>query len=65
MAISNELSSDIANAILLSKERTPTELVKLKKVIFEVHTTLQQLTEASREHRLKALAASLERSRTN
>ncbi len=61
MAISNELSSEIANAILLSKERSPTELDKLKKVIFEVHTTLQQLTEASREHRHKALAATVDK----
>jgi hypothetical protein len=64
MAISNELSSDIANAILLSKDRSPTERDKLKKVIFEIHTTLQRLTEASREHRRKAMAASQERART-
>ena len=44
MAISNELSSDIAAAILAEK-KTPQELGELKDVVLRVHTTLQQMSE--------------------
>jgi hypothetical protein len=54
MAISNELSSEIANAILAAKERTPGELDRLKEVVFQVHLTLQQMTREERAARHKS-----------
>lgn len=54
MAISNELSSDIAAAILVEK-KTPQELDELKDVILRVHTTLQQMSEEARETRTQTI----------
>lgn len=51
MAISNELSSEIAIALLSKKERSPEELDALKNILFEVHSTLQSLTEAALRER--------------
>jgi predicted transcriptional regulator len=50
MAISNELSSEIVAAIL-AENKTPQELGKLKDVVLQVHTTLQQMSEEIRETR--------------
>ena len=47
MAISNELSSDVAVAIL-ANEKSPQELKKLKDIILEVHTALQKMSEETR-----------------
>ena len=47
MAISNELSSDVAVAIL-ANEKSPQELNKLKDIILEVHSTLQKMSEETR-----------------
>jgi hypothetical protein len=44
MAIAHELSSEIATALFFAKERSPRELNDLKDVIFEIHSTLEQLT---------------------
>lgn len=44
MAISNELSSEIAAAIL-SEKKTPQELHALKNIVLEVHTALQKMSE--------------------
>lgn len=56
MAISNELSSEIAAAILVEK-KSPKELNQLKDVILLVHSTLQKMSEEERaareEHRGK------------
>lgn len=55
MAISNELSSEIAAAILVEK-KSPKELNQLKDVILRVHSTLQKMSEeerTAREHRDK------------
>lgn len=52
MAISNELSSEIAAAILAEK-KTPQELNQLKDVVLQVHSTLQQLSAESRAIRLQ------------
>lgn len=55
MAISNELSSEIAAAILVEK-KSPQELHRLKEVILRVHSTLQKMSEearAKREDQLK------------
>ena len=52
MAISNELSSDIAVA-LLAEEKSPQELRRLKDVILKVHSELQKMSEKERANRLK------------
>jgi predicted transcriptional regulator len=61
MAISNELSSEIAAAILAEK-KTPQELGELKDVVLRVHTTLQQMSEEAKatrsENRLRRSSAS-------
>jgi predicted transcriptional regulator len=60
MAISNELSSEIAAAILADK-KTPQELFELKDVVLRVHSTLQQMSEEVRatrsENRLRRASA--------
>ena len=48
MSIQNELSSDIAFALLAGKETNPAELSKLKEVLLTVHKTLRELTINSR-----------------
>jgi len=50
MAISNELSSDIAAAIL-ANQNSPQELRRLKDVVLEVHSTLQQMSAEARARR--------------
>ncbi len=61
MAISNELSSEIAAAILAEK-KTPQELGELKDVVLRVHTTLQQMSKEVKakrsENRLRRSSAS-------
>jgi hypothetical protein len=52
MAISNELSSDVAVAILANK-KSPQELNKLKNIILEVHSTLQKMSEETRAYHFK------------
>ena len=53
MAISNELSSEIA-AALLAENKTPQELHRLKDVVLQVHTTLQQMSEEARVARTES-----------
>ena len=57
MAISHELSSEIAAALLTAKDRSPRELEDLKQVLLIIHSTLQRLTENARERRLKSHVA--------
>jgi predicted transcriptional regulator len=57
MAISNELSSEIAAAILAEK-KTPQELNQLKDVILRVHSALQKMSEEARTTRSKTHARS-------
>lgn len=52
MAISNELSSDVAVA-LLANEKSPQELKKLKDIILEVHSVLQEMSEETRAYHFK------------
>lgn len=60
MAISNELSSDVAVAIL-AKNKSPQELRQLKDILLQVHTALQEMSEETRAYRfhrkLKAKAS--------
>lgn len=48
MSISNELSGEIVTAVLNAKERSPEELQELKKMLIEVHATLQQMADYER-----------------
>ena len=58
MAISNELSSEIAMVLLANQERSPEELNNLKTNLLEVHSTLQSLNEdALRQRTEKVLSA--------
>lgn len=50
MAIANELSGDIAAAILATKHRTPRELSSLKETVLKVHSILQQMADEARRH---------------
>jgi predicted transcriptional regulator len=43
MAISNELSSEIAAAIL-ANQKNPQELHRLKEILLRVHSTLQKMS---------------------
>ena len=52
MAISNELGSDVAVA-LLAKKKSPQELNRLKDIILEVHSALQKLSEETRTFRFR------------
>lgn len=54
MAISHELSSEIAAALLAAKNRSPRELEDLKEVLLIIHSTLQRLTVDARSQRLKS-----------
>jgi hypothetical protein len=61
VSVSNELSSDIATAILAAKNKSADELNNLKEVILEVHSTLQQLEAKSRHARAAWQAAGVSR----
>jgi hypothetical protein len=48
MAIANELSSEIAVALLSTKKRSTRELNDLKEMILKIHSTLQQMADEAR-----------------
>ncbi|MEK6281480.1 MAG: hypothetical protein AABN95_14090 [Acidobacteriota bacterium] len=52
MAISHELSNEIAVALFSAKERSPQELNDLKDMVFKIHSTLEQLTKDAHLARL-------------
>jgi hypothetical protein len=52
MAISHELSSEIATALFAAKERSPHELNDLKEIVFEIHSTLERLSDEERAARV-------------
>ena len=51
MTISNELSSEIAAALLTINDRSSDELSNLKDIVINVHSTLQQMDLETREDR--------------
>ena len=57
MTIANELSSEIAFALVAAKDKQPGDLNDLKEILLEVHSTLQKLTEQSRNARALSRAA--------
>jgi len=48
MTVANELSSEIASAILTANERSPRSLNELKEIVLKVHSTLQEMAEKGR-----------------
>jgi hypothetical protein len=48
MAIANELSGEIAVALLSTKKKSPHELNDLKEMVFKIHSTLQQMADQTR-----------------
>jgi hypothetical protein len=57
MAISNELSSDIAAAILSTGKDSSVALEDLKRVVERVHETLEQMADDNRTPGTKSRAA--------
>lgn len=55
MAISHELSSEIAAALFAARDRSPRELRDLKEILLVIHSTLQKLTDDARLARLGRL----------
>lgn len=55
MTISNELSSEIATALLAAKNKTPRELEELKEILLTIHSTLQRLTDENGAARHQSL----------
>lgn len=43
MAISHELSSEIATALFTAREKSHGELTDLKEMVLQIHSTLEQL----------------------
>ena len=60
MAISNELSSEIAAAIL-QENKSPQELEQLKEVVLQVHTALQEMSREARTKRFEAAGVIVKR----
>ena len=56
MAISHELSSEIATALLTAKERSPGELDSLKEMLLQIHSTLEGLSEKRRTKRVETVS---------
>jgi hypothetical protein len=51
MSLSNELSSEIAAALLSAANKSPRELKDLQEMVVKVHTVLTQMNEAERRGR--------------
>ena len=49
MAISHEISSEIATALLASRERSPHELNDLREMLLEIHSTFEGLRDKRSE----------------
>jgi hypothetical protein len=56
MAISHELSGEIATALFAAKERSPRELNDLKEMVFAIHATLERLGYDARVDQAKSPA---------
>lgn len=65
MTIKNELSSEIASAILAAKANSPGRLNELKEIVLKVHATLQQMSEQTRSHSHEAKLRARTKDSTN
>ena len=53
MAISHEISSEIAAALIALRnkgDKSPHELQELKEMLLQIHSTLEDLQQQAREH---------------
>ncbi len=58
MSIANELTSEVAAAVLTNdKENGQNQTEELTKVVLEVHSTLRRLTSEDRRRRAQTIAA--------
>jgi hypothetical protein len=58
MSIANELSTDVAAAVLARKDvETPADSNELKEVVIKVHSTLRHLTAEARKRNRHARAS--------
>lgn len=65
MSISHELSGEIAAALFAAKQRPPGELKDLKDMLFEIHSTLEQLTQKQQAVQERTLSGSESGSENN
>jgi hypothetical protein len=65
MAISHELSGEIAAALFAAKERSPRELDDLKEMVFAIHATLERLGHEARADRGKSQSGQQQAARHN
>ncbi len=65
MAISHELSGEIATALFAAKERSPRELNDLKEMVFAIHDTLERLGHDARADRSKSHSGPKQPARQN
>lgn len=63
MAISHELSGEIATALFAAKERSPRELNDLKEMVFAIHATLERLGDDARADRARLQVGSKQTAR--
>ena len=63
MAISHELSGEIATALFAAKERSPRELNDLKEMVFAIHATLERLGHDARADRGKSQSVTMRAAR--
>jgi hypothetical protein len=61
MAISHELSGEIATALFAAKERSPRELDDLKKMLLDIHATLDRLGREAQTDRAQSREMQSER----
>jgi hypothetical protein len=57
MSIHNEVSNEIAVALLAGREKDPEQLKRLKEVVFKIHEALQGMTSNARTQRHRAQVA--------
>lgn len=65
MAISHELSGEIATALFAAKDRSPRELNDLKEMVFAIHATLERLGHDARHDRGTSPSGSKQTARHN
>jgi len=54
MSLSNELSSEIAEALLSTTNKSPRERKDLQEIVFRIHSMLRQLDDQAHSSRQKA-----------
>jgi hypothetical protein len=58
MSLENELTSDIAVALLTAKDKDPQELNRLKELVLKIHSELRDIPRKSLKRRAHAHTSS-------